>query len=150
MKQKIMQNFTLKMLSLLVALVAWLIIINIEDLTISRTISGIPVEVINENAISEAGKCYVLDDTDSVKIRVRGPKSVIDKVRESDFKAIADLSKYSLIIHCGGCTLNEKEMKYRLKCANDNKIPMTNYGTLIAYMNGILERSIEVFGANKI
>lgn len=96
MKQKIMHNFTLKMLSLLVALVAWLIIINIEDPTISRTISGIPVEVINENAISEAGKCYVLDDTDSVKIRVRGPKSVIDKVRESDFKAIADLSKYSI------------------------------------------------------
>ena len=48
-----------------------------------------------------------------------------------------------------GCTLNEKEMKYRLKCANDNKIPMTNYGTLIAYMNGILERSIEVFNTNK-
>ena len=96
MKQKIMHNFTLKMLSLLAALVAWLIIINIEDPTISRTISGIPVEVINENAISEAGKCYVLDDTDSVKIRVRGPKSVIDKVKESDFKAIADLSKYSI------------------------------------------------------
>lgn len=96
MKQKIMHNFTLKMLSLLAALVAWLIIINIEDPTISRTISGIPVEVINENAISEAGKCYVLDDTDSVKIRVRGPKSVIDKVKESDFKAVADLSKYSI------------------------------------------------------
>jgi len=60
-----------------------------------------------------------------------------------------DLSEYKLIIHCGGCTLNEKEMKYRLKCANDNKIPMTNYGTLIAYMNGILERSIEVFNTNK-
>ena len=60
-----------------------------------------------------------------------------------------DLSEYKLIIHCGGCTLNEKEMKYRLKCTNDNKIPMTNYGTLIAYMNGILERSIEVFNTNK-
>ena len=60
-----------------------------------------------------------------------------------------DLSEYKLIIHCGGCTLNEKEMKYRLKCADDNKIPMTNYGTLIAYMNGILERSIEVFNTNK-
>ena len=60
-----------------------------------------------------------------------------------------DLSEYKLIIHCGGCTLNEKEMKYRLKCANDNKIPMTNYGTLIAYMNGILERSTEVFNTNK-
>lgn len=96
MKQKIMNNLSLKMLSLLVALVVWLIIINIEDPTISKNIIGIPVQVINENAISEAGKCYVLDDTDSVDIRVRGPKSVIDKVKESDFKAVADLSKYSI------------------------------------------------------
>lgn len=42
--------------------------------------------------------------------------------------------------------LNEREMKYRLKCAEDVQIPMTNYGTAIAHMKGILERSIEVFG----
>lgn len=58
----------------------------------------------------------------------------------------ADLSPYALIIHCGGCTLNEREMKYRLKCAEDQGIPMTNYGIAIAYMNGILERCIEPFG----
>lgn len=56
-----------------------------------------------------------------------------------------DLSPYKLIVHCGGCTLNEREMKYRLKCAQDQGIPMTNYGTAIAYMKGILERSIQVF-----
>ena len=56
-----------------------------------------------------------------------------------------DLSKYRMIIHCGGCTLNEREMKYRLQCAEDQNIPITNYGTAIAHMNGILERSIEVF-----
>ena len=56
-----------------------------------------------------------------------------------------DLSKYRLIIHCGGCMLNEKEMRYRLKCAEDQGIPMTNYGTAIAHIKGILERSIEVF-----
>lgn len=53
-----------------------------------------------------------------------------------------DLSPYKLIIHCGGCTLNEREMKYRLKCAKDAGVPMTNYGIALAYMNGILERSI--------
>ena len=53
-----------------------------------------------------------------------------------------DLSPYALIVHCGGCTLNEREMKYRLKCAEDQNIPMTNYGICIAYINGILERSI--------
>lgn len=56
-----------------------------------------------------------------------------------------DLSKYKMIIHCGGCTLNEREMKYRLKCAQDQKIPITNYGIAIAHMQGILKRSIEIF-----
>ncbi len=58
-----------------------------------------------------------------------------------------ELDKYRLIIHCGGCTLNEREMKYRMKCAEDAVVPITNYGTAIAYMNGILKRSLEVFSA---
>lgn len=56
-----------------------------------------------------------------------------------------DLGEYKLIIHCGGCTLNEREMKYRMKCAKEQNVPITNYGTAISYMNGILERSIEIF-----
>lgn len=57
----------------------------------------------------------------------------------------SELKQYKMIIHCGGCTLNEREMRYRLKCAEDAKIPITNYGTAIAYMKGILKRSIEIF-----
>ena len=57
----------------------------------------------------------------------------------------ADLSKYKMIVHCGGCTLNEREMKYRIRCSVDQEIPITNYGIFIAYMKGILERSIEPF-----
>lgn len=56
-----------------------------------------------------------------------------------------DLKKYRLIVHCGGCMLNEREMKYRLSCAQDQGIPITNYGILIAYIKGILKRSVEVF-----
>lgn len=56
-----------------------------------------------------------------------------------------DLSEYKLIIHCGGCTLNEREMKYRLKCAQDAGVSMTNYGIAIAHMKGILARSLEPF-----
>ncbi len=55
------------------------------------------------------------------------------------------LKKYSMVIHCGGCMLNEREMKYRLKCAEDEDVPITNYGTAIAYMNGILRRSLAPF-----
>ncbi len=51
--------------------------------------------------------------------------------------------KYSLIVHCGGCMLNERDMRYRIKTANDANVPITNYGILIAEINGILDRSIE-------
>ena len=56
-----------------------------------------------------------------------------------------DLSKYSLIVHCGGCMLNEREVRYRQKCAEDAETPFTNYGIIIAYMNGVLERSLQAF-----
>lgn len=55
------------------------------------------------------------------------------------------LEEYSLVVHCGGCMLNEREMKYRLGCGEDQQVPITNYGLLIAYMKGILERSLEFF-----
>lgn len=60
-----------------------------------------------------------------------------------------DLSKYKLVVHCGGCMLNEREMKYRLKCAEDQTVPMTNYGIAIAHMKGILDRSVEMFSELK-
>ncbi len=56
-----------------------------------------------------------------------------------------DLSPYKLIIHCGGCMLNEREMTYRRKSAGDSGVPFTNYGTAIAYLNGILKRTLSVF-----
>ena len=57
-----------------------------------------------------------------------------------------ELSGYALIIHCGGCMLNESEMKFRISKAEEAGVPMVNYGMAIACMNGILERCIKVFG----
>lgn len=54
------------------------------------------------------------------------------------------LSQYDLIIHCGGCVMNEREMRHRYDCAKKANIPITNYGIAISYMHGILERSIEI------
>ncbi len=54
-----------------------------------------------------------------------------------------DLGDYRLIVHCGGCMLNEKEMQYRQKAANDAGVPMVNYGIAIAKMNGILDRALK-------
>jgi len=56
-----------------------------------------------------------------------------------------DLDEYKLIVHCGGCMLNDREMKYRQKCSEDTHVPFTNYGILIAYMQGILTRSVAMF-----
>ncbi len=56
-----------------------------------------------------------------------------------------DLTPYRVIVHCGGCMINEAEMKHRMKCANEAGIPIVNYGIAIAGMNGILERSLELF-----
>ena len=58
-----------------------------------------------------------------------------------------DLSRYKLIVHCGGCTLSEREMKYRIACAKDAGVPITNYGICIAYIHGILKRSVQPFPA---
>ena len=88
------------------------------------------------------------DDIGSVKIprwlkNYTGKKLTIETSSGREFPE--DLSPFSLVIHCGGCMLNEREMKYRMKCAKDQNIPFTNYGTAIAYMQGILERSIGIF-----
>lgn len=56
-----------------------------------------------------------------------------------------DLSPYKVIIHCGGCTLTERELTYRMKCSVDQGVPFTNYGTVIALTQGILARSVEMF-----
>lgn len=56
-----------------------------------------------------------------------------------------ELGQYKMIVHCGGCMLNPREMKYRMSCALDQGVPMTNYGILIAQLKGILKRSVAVF-----
>ena len=56
-----------------------------------------------------------------------------------------DLTPYDLVVHCGGCMLNEREILYRAKCAKDAGVPITNYGTLLAHVSGILKRSLSCF-----
>lgn len=68
---------------------------------------------------------------------------VIETSSGMDFPT--DLTPYELVIHCGGCTLHEKEMKHRMYLSREQGVPMVNYGLFIAYVNGILERSVEVF-----
>jgi [FeFe] hydrogenase H-cluster maturation GTPase HydF len=86
------------------------------------------------------------DDIGTVKLprwlrQYTGKELLIETSSGREFPE--DLSSYQLIIHCGGCMLNEREMEYRGRCASDAGVPFTNYGIAIAYMKGILKRSIK-------
>ena len=88
------------------------------------------------------------DDIGTVKIpnwlrKYTGKDIKVETCSGTEFPE--DLTKYAMVIHCGGCMLNEREVRYRTKCAVDQGVPITNYGTFIAYVNGILKRSLEVF-----
>ena len=88
------------------------------------------------------------EDIGTVKI----PRWISEKTgKKIDFEFVSggdfpkNLEKYRLIIHCGGCTLTENEVKSRVSLAKLSQVPITNYGTMIAYLNGILERSTMPF-----
>lgn len=88
------------------------------------------------------------NDIGSVKIpkgvsKYTGKKLVFEFTSGGEFPL--SLERYSLIIHCGGCMLNEREMKYRIACPQDAGIPIVNYGVLLAQINGILQRSLMPF-----
>ena len=88
------------------------------------------------------------DDIGTVKIP-RLVRQYTGKELQFDFTSGTEFpdepEEYKLIVHCGGCMLNEREMKYRLQCAQDQGVPITNYGILMAYINGILKRSVAPF-----
>ena len=72
-----------------------------------------------------------------------GKKPVFEFTSGTEFPD--DVSSYKMVVHCGGCTLNEREMKYRIACCQDQGVPITNYGILIAQVTGILKRSLGPF-----
>ena len=72
-----------------------------------------------------------------------GKKPVFEFTSGTEFPD--DVSSYQMVVHCGGCMLNEREMKYRIACCQDQGVPITNYGILIAQVTGILKRSLGPF-----
>ena len=72
-----------------------------------------------------------------------GKKPVFEFTSGTEFPD--DVSSYKMVVHCGGCMLNERDMKYRIACCHDQGVPITNYGLLIAQVTGILKRSLGPF-----
>ena len=92
MKDFFTKNLGLKIVSVLAAFVLWLVVVNVDDPVISKTYTGIPVEILNEDVLSEQGKCYeVIGDTSTVNVVVTANRSVIDGMSKDYIKATADL-----------------------------------------------------------
>lgn len=97
MNKKLTRNLFLKIVSIVVAFLFWLVIINITDPTTSRTFFDIPVQILNENVITSANQVYEIEDGDTVRVTVKGKRSFVETLTENDFTATADLSELSKV-----------------------------------------------------
>lgn len=96
MKNRILDHFGLKVISLVIAIVVWVIVANVDDYTTTKQILGIEIEFVNGNAITEKNKVYEVPDGTTIDIVVKGRRSVVEELTSEDFKAVADLSKMSV------------------------------------------------------
>lgn len=95
MKEKIFNNFSLKILSAICAVVLWAVIVNIYDPNTGITMSNIPVQLINTEALTDNDYSYEVVDGGKISVYVSGPKSVVTDIKNSDIVATADLSQIS-------------------------------------------------------
>lgn len=95
MEKKLIKNLSWKILSLCLAFIAWIVIINIDDPVITRTITDIPVEIENEEAVEEKNKVYEVIEGGKVSVYVKGKRSDVGKLKQADILATADLSELS-------------------------------------------------------
>ncbi len=96
MKKTILNNFALKLLSVVAALVLWLVVMNISDYTVTVEINDIPVEQLNGDVLEELDKIYDVAKGDTVDIVVKGRRSIVEGLTAQDFRATADLSTMSI------------------------------------------------------
>lgn len=97
MKERLTRNTGLKILSLLVAFLVWVVILNVDDPVITKTFRDIQVTTINENVLAQKDKVYEVVSGNTVDVQVKAKRSVMETLDNSDFQAIADLSKLSLV-----------------------------------------------------
>ena len=86
MRKLLTNNILYKLIALVFAMLLWLVVVNISDPTVTRTISGIPVERVDESVLTEQGKIYVVVEGNTASISVKGPRSIVDKLDSDDFR----------------------------------------------------------------
>ena len=96
MKNKLFGNLGLKILALILGFIVWLIVLNLDDYSVTKTIRDIPVTVLNEDAITSINQLYDISEGDTVDIVVKGRRTIVEELTADDFYATADLSKLSV------------------------------------------------------
>lgn len=139
MKEKILKNWGFKILALLLGFLLWFLVANIEDYSITKTITGIPVELLNEDAIIEQGMVYEIEQGETVDIKVEGRRSVVEGLTVDDFAASADLSELSItnsvqisvdavnaaVRREVDITIVDSMMKVAIEDSGEQKLPIT-------------------------
>ncbi len=94
MIKRLFSNFPLKLISVVIGILIWLAVVNVEDPIITRTFSGVPVSISNESYVESAGlMCMVEDDSDEISVVVSGKRSIVEKMKAADIDAEADLTQ---------------------------------------------------------
>lgn len=126
MKKKWMSNLSLKIASVIVAFLFWLVIINITDPTTSKTFRDIPVKILNENVITSANQVYEIEDGDTVQVTVKGKRSFVETLTETDFTATADLTELSKVNAVSIDVKLNKESNSSVEMSWDNAVLKVN------------------------
>lgn len=119
MKERLTQNIGLKILSLVMAAVVWLLIMNIADPMVTENFTNIPVKIINDDVLTSRGYGYTIESGERVNIRVRGKKKVVDELTDADFVATADfltlneMYMATISVECTAPTASEIEITLR-------------------------------------
>lgn len=123
MRKKLTNNISLKILSVFLAIMLWLVVINVSDPEKTSTISNIPITIINEDAITGQEKVYEIVSGAKASVQVTGPRTIIDSLDSKSFRATADLSELSMT---GAVAVNVELVKpaYRSKVDIDVKTTM--------------------------
>ena len=96
MKKRLTNNISLKILSVFLAIMLWLVVVNVSDPEKTSTINNIPITVTNEDAITGQEKVYEIVSGAKASVQVTGPRTIIDSLDKGSFRATADLSKLSM------------------------------------------------------
>lgn len=137
MKERLTNNIVLKVISVVFAITLWIIVLNINDPDKVVTVSGIPVKIINDDAITSLDKSYTVEEGETCKISVSGPRSIVDQLGSEDFIATADVNDLSLT--------NSVPIKVELENSTyKSKVDITVETLLRLEIEDIIEKEFEI------